>query len=151
MLAPTPFQRNPWSILDELESLQEDMNRVFGSWAPRQSTRTTRRAYPPVNIWSSKEGVTVDAEMPGVNIEDIDISVEADQLTLRGKVNVEDPEEGKTYHRNERSAGEFVRTLQLPFRANADGVKATYKSGILRVAVPRTEEDKPRKVKIEAA
>jgi HSP20 family protein len=151
MLAPTPFQRNPWSILDELESLQEDMNRVFGGWAPTRTARNTHRVYPPVNIWSSRDGVTVDAEMPGVDIKDVDISVEADQLTIRGKVNVEDPREGETYHRNERPAGEFVRTLQLPFRANAEGVKATYKNGILRVAVPRTEEDKPRKVKIEAA
>lgn len=151
MLAPTVFQRNPWSILDELESLQEDMNRAFGGWAPARSARRTRRAYPPVNIWSSKDGVVVDAEMPGVDAKDVDISVEADRLTIRGTVNADSPKEGETYHRNERSAGEFVRTLQLPFRTNADGVKATYKNGILRIAVPRTEEDKPRKVKIETA
>jgi HSP20 family protein len=151
MFTLTPFQRNPWSILDELEALQEDMNRAFTGWTPTRSAGRGRRAYPPVNVWSSKEGITVDAEMPGVDVKDVDISVEGDQLTLRGTVNVQDSKEGETYHRRERSAGEFVRTLQLPFRANAEGVKASYKDGILRIAVPRLEEDKPHKVTIDAA
>lgn len=151
MITPTSFERNPWSILGELEALQEDMNRVLGGGAPTRSATRARRDYPPVNVWLSKEGVTVDAELPGVDIKDVDISVEGDQLTLRGKVNVEEPGEGETYHRRERNAGEFARTLQLPFRANVEGVKANYKNGVLRIEVPRSEEDKPHTVTIDVA
>jgi HSP20 family protein len=150
MFTLTQYNRNPWSILDDLESLQEDMNRAFGGWAPAR-TSARRRVYPPVNVWSSKDGVIVDAEIPGVDIKDVDISVEADQLTIRGQINVQEPKDDETYHRRERATGEFVRTLQLPFRANAEGIKANYKNGILRIAVPRSEEDKPHKVKIDVA
>ena len=74
-----------------------------------------------------------------------------DELTLRGKVNVREPGKGETCHRRERPAGEFVRTLQLPFRADAGGVKASYKNGLLRLTVPRSEEEKPRKIAVQAA
>lgn len=144
------YRRNPWSILDELETLQEDMNRAFAGWAPARTHGAARRSYPPVNVWSSPEGVIVDAEIPGANADDVDISVEADQMVIRGRINLQEPKEGETWHRRERAYGEFVRTLQLPFRADAEGVKAVYKKGILRITVPRSEEDRPRKIAIEA-
>ena len=83
--------------------------------------------------------------------QDVEISVVGDELTLRGKVNAQEPAAGETVLRRERPAGEFQRTLQLPFRANTGGVKATFKNGLLRIAVPRSEEEKPRKIAIEAA
>lgn len=150
MIKLTQLNRNPWSILDELESLQEDMNRAFSDWAPASSREVGRRAYPPVNVWSSKEGITVDAEIPGADIKDVDVSVEADQLTIRGKINAQEQKDGETYHRRERPAGEFTRTIQLPFRASPEGIKANYRNGILRISVPRSEADKPHKIAIEA-
>jgi HSP20 family protein len=142
--------RNPWSIFDELESLQADMNRIL---AAPEAARWNRggRAYPPLNVWSSAEGLVLDAEMPGVDPQDVELAVDGDALTLRGRVNAAAPAEGETVLRRERPAGEFQRTLQLPFRANAGAVKATFKNGILRVAVPRAEEEKPRKIAIEAS
>jgi HSP20 family protein len=148
MFTISPYQRNPWSILDELETLQEDMNRAFTG---RRSPARARRAYPPVNVWSSKDGITVDVEVPGVDVKDVDISIEADQLVIRGQVNGHEPKEDETCHRRERATGEFVRALQLPFRADAERVKADYRNGILRIAVPRSEQDKPHKVTIDVA
>ena len=139
--------RNPWTIFDELESIQADMNRLLaGAEAPRR----TRVAYPPLNVWSTAEGLVLDAEMPGVDPQDVEISVVGDELSLHGKVNGQEPVAGETVLRRERPAGEFQRTLQLPFRANAGAVKATFKNGILRIALPRSEEEKPRKIAIEA-
>jgi len=66
-------------------------------------------------------------------------------------VNAPEPAEGESVLRRERPAGEFQRTLQLPFRANAGAVKATFRNGILRIAIPRSEEEKPRKIAIESA
>jgi HSP20 family protein len=126
------------------------MNRLLsGEEAPRFGRRA-RAAYPPLNVWSSADGLTIDAEMPGVDPKDVEISVVGDELALRGKVNVQEPPAGETVLRRERPAGEFQRTLQLPFRANTGAVKATFQNGILRISVPRSEEEKPRKIAIEA-
>ncbi|MGD9611416.1 MAG: Hsp20/alpha crystallin family protein [Kiritimatiellia bacterium] len=142
--------RNPWTIFDELESIQQDVNRLLaGDDAPRFARRA-RAAYPPLNVWSAAEGLTIDAEMPGVDPQDVEISVVGDELSLRGKVNARELPAGETVLRRERPAGEFQRTLQLPFRANAAAVKATFKNGILRISIPRSEEEKPRKIAIEA-
>jgi HSP20 family protein len=145
------WPRNPWSIFDDLESIQEDMNRLLSDREHGRPLRRNRPTYPLLNVWSSADGLVIDAELPGVDPKDVDISVLGDELTLRGKVNVRDPGKAETYHRRERPAGEFVRTLQLPFRASANGVKANYKNGILRLTVPRSEEEKPRKITVEAA
>ena len=139
--------RNPWTIFDELESIQSDMNRLLaGAEAPRRA----RAAYPPLNVGSTAEGLVLDAEMPGVDPQAVEISVVGDELSLHGKVNAQEPAAGEIVLRRERPAGEFERTLQLPFRANAGAVKATFKNGILRISIPRSEEEKPRKIAIEA-
>jgi len=150
------WPRNPWSIFDELESLQDDMNRLFtgqevgGRGQRGAAWRRRRPSYPLMNVCSAEDGIVIDAELPGVDPKDVDISVLGDQLTLRGKVNPVQVAEGETYHRRERPAGEFARTLQLPFRAAADAVKANYKNGVLRLTVPRSEEEKPKRIQIEA-
>lgn len=150
MFSMTRYERDPWSIFDDLESLQADFNRAFGGRGLSGHRYGRRQAFPPLNVWSSEEGVVVDAELPGAEAKDVDVSVTGNVLTLRGKVGDAEPAEGETLHRRERAAGKFARTLQLPFRANASGVKAAYKNGILRITVPRAEEDKPRKIAIEA-
>ena len=142
--------RSPWTVFDELESIQADMNRILsGQDAPRFARRA-RAAYPPLNVWASADGLVIDAEMPGVDPQDVEISAVGDELSLRGKVNAQEPAEGETVLRRERPAGDFQRTLQLPFRANTGAVKATFKNGILRISIPRSEEEKPRKIAIEA-
>jgi HSP20 family protein len=149
MLELVTWPRNPWSIFSELESLQADMNRALSE---KGSSRFLQRGelYPPMNVWSSTEGLVVDAELAGINPKDVDISVLGDELTLRGKVNTPEAGKGETYHRRERPSGEFSRTLKLPFRAAAGAVKANFKNGVLRVTVPRGEEDKPKQIAIEA-
>ena len=142
--------RNPWTIFDELESLQADVSRFFAdAEAPR--VKRARCAYPPLNVWSSADGLVIDAEIPGIDPDQVEVSVDGDELVLRGKINVEALPEGETLLRRERPTGEFQRTLQLPFRANAPAVKATSRNGVLRISVPRSEEEKPRKIAIESA
>lgn len=156
MLELVTWPRSSWSIFDELESLQEDMNRMLAGRTPggrslRDYGRRRRPTYPPMNIWSSADGIIIDAELPGVDPKDLDISVKGAELTLRGKVNAGDDGSGEAYHRRERPAGEFSRTLQLPFRVESGAVKAAYRNGLLRLTLPRSEEEKPRKVAIEAS
>ena len=151
MLELMMVPRSPWTIFDELESLQTDMNQILPDPEASRIGRRFRAAYPPLNVWSSPDGLVVEAEMPGVDPQDVEISVVGDELSLRGKVNVQEPAAGETVLRRERPAGEFQRTLQLPFRANTAAVKAASKNGILRISIPRSEEEKPRKIAIETA
>jgi len=123
------------------------MNRLFGGQSAGSGSRRRWRrspAFPPVNVWHSEDGIIVDAELPGVELKDIDISVVKDQLTISGKIGVESKDDDREYHRRERASGEFSRTLYLPYAADSDAVKATYRNGILRVTVPRAEETKPQ-------
>jgi HSP20 family protein len=101
-----------------------------------------------MNVWVSQDGVVIDAELPGAEPKDVDISLTGDELTIRGTVNAADAAEDETYHRRERPAGEFARTLRLPFLADTDSVRAQYKNGVLRLTVPRPEEEKPRKIEV---
>jgi len=103
-----------------------------------------------MNMWSSPDGVVVDVELPGADVKDLDVSVTGDELTVRGKVNGA-PAEGEAIHRRERPTGEFARTVSLPFRVAANELKAVYRNGLLRITVPRPEEEKTRKIEIEAA
>jgi HSP20 family protein len=73
------------------------------------------------------------------------------ELTVQGKINTEEPAAGETYHRKGRPAGTFMRTLQLPFRADSGGTKANYKNGVLRLTIPRSEAEKPKKIAVEAS
>lgn len=143
--------RNIWSIFDALESLHEDMNSLLSETVSSPQGRRARSVYPPLNVWSTDEGLVIEAEVPGVDPKDVEIAVEADELVLRGKVNCQELPPGESLLRRERPCGEFERTLALPYRVNADSVKATCKNGILRIALPRSEEEKPRKIAIEAS
>ena len=149
------WPRNPWSIFDELESLQADMNRMLtGQPADRQGRRgrawRRRPTYPLMNVWSSADGLIIDAELPGVDPKDVDISVMGDELTLTRQ-----GERRRGSPRARRTIGANGRRVSLPARFSclsgrtADAVKANYKNGVLRLTVPRSEEEKPKKIRLK--
>jgi HSP20 family protein len=103
-----------------------------------------------MNVWTNQDGAVVTAELPGVNPEDIDISVQNDTLTLRGDQQSYEVQEGETLHRQERKCGSFTRSFQLPFKVEPGKVEASYERGILSVFLPRAEADKPKRIAIQA-
>jgi HSP20 family protein len=125
------------------------MNRVFDGYSPVR-TRIAP-SYPALNIWSSEEGLVVNAEVPGIDVEDIEISVVGETLTLNGARKSEDLEEGARYHRQERGYGKFNRSVELPFPVDIDKVEATFKNGVLQISLPRSEADKPKKIVVKSA
>ena len=106
--------------------------------------------FPPLNIWSSENDVLILAEMPGIDAGDIDISVVNDAVTISGSRREVQLGEGESYHRQERSYGRFSRSLKLPFRVDSSKVTAKYDKGLLKISLPRQEQDKPRRIKIKA-
>lgn len=133
---------NLFSTLREMERLQKQFNRLFDeNWRGAAE-------FPPINVWTNQDSATITAEVPGLAADDIEISVVNDTLTLRGKREPEQLAEGHKLHRRERGFGEFSRTVQLPFRVDAEKVEAVFKKGILHITLPRTEQDKPRKIAV---
>ncbi len=137
---------SPWQ---EMNRLQREINRLFSDLS--QGMLSTAPAYPAVNVWTNQEGVVVTAELPGINPDDLNISVLGNILTLSGKREPEAIQEGGKVHRRERGYGQFTRSIQLPFDVDANKVEATYQNGVLTVSLPRLEEEKPKKIAVKAA
>ncbi|MBN1764914.1 MAG: Hsp20/alpha crystallin family protein [Sedimentisphaerales bacterium] len=134
-----------WDPWREMRRISNDLNRMFDRYPS-----TTEREYPLINLWSGREDIVLTAELPGVEPADLDISVQGDTVTLRGSRNPYELKEGETYHRQERGSGSFVRSMQLPFEIDAEGVKARLDKGILCIHLPRSEQDKPKKIDIKS-
>jgi len=129
--------------MHEMQRLQGEMNRVFSGLGQHLSPEI-----PPVNAWVGESDVVVTAELPGVDPSKVDVSVVGDTLTISGAREAEVLKGGESYHRQERNHGRFTRSLQLPFHVEAGKVEAKYDRGILRIALPRAEADKPKKVAV---
>ncbi len=137
------------SVLSEMERLQREMNRLFEGVVPRRLRSAP--SYPAMNVWSNQDGALITAEVPGVQPEHIDISVVGETLTLTGERLAPEVGEDARYHRQERGYGKFSRSIELPFRVDADQVQATFDQGVLQIRLPRAEEDKPRKISVQVA
>ena len=135
------------SLWGEMDRLQREMNRLFDSY---ERTPSSLAGFPAMNVWMNEDGAVVTAELPGVDVKDLEISVVGETLTLSGERKLEDLPKDATYHRQERGYGKFTRTIDLPFMVDSGKVQATLEKGILRILLPRTEKDKPRKVLVKA-
>ena len=103
---------------------------------------------PPVDIVEEKDRILLTAELPGFKENEIEIQMEGGVLTLRGERKSETEKEGRTFHRMERSYGQFVRSFTLPNNVDRDHVKANFANGVLEIELPKREEAKPRQIKI---
>ena len=134
----------------EMDRLRRDMDRLFESTLPRWQRQKPAK-FPAINVWANKdEGVIVTAELPGINPDNVNISVTGDTLTLSGSRQPEATDETAQYHRRERTYGEFNRTFELPYSVNASKVEASMQQGTLRVTLPRAEAEKPRQISIQS-
>ena len=102
----------------------------------------------PVDLYEDKDTVTVQAELPGLKKEDINISLEDGFLTISGERKQEQKVEGAESYRTERFVGIFQRTVTLPSEVDAEKIKASYTDGILTVTLPKSEKSKPKQIPI---
>jgi HSP20 family protein len=106
---------------------------------------------PPVDIAEDKDRILLTAELPGFKEEEISIQMEGGVLTIRGERQFEREKEGRTYHRVERSYGQFIRTFTLPNNVDRENVRANFRNGILEIELPKREEARPRQIQISTA
>lgn len=140
-----PFNWREW------EQMRRDMDRLFAQSFPL-ARRTRPSGFPAINVWTNDaEGAILTTELPGINPEDVDISVTGDTLTVNGCCKPDEAPESAQYHRRERARGDFNRTVQLPYTVDTEKVEARVEKGILTIVLPRAEAEKPRQIAVEVA
>jgi HSP20 family protein len=105
---------------------------------------------PAFDVSETENEIVVKAELPGMDVKDIDIALTDGLLTIKGERKLEREDKKDNYHRIERQFGSFSRSLNLREKVKADGIEAAYKDGILTVALPKAEESKPKKIEVKS-
>jgi HSP20 family protein len=139
------WRRPSWppDLRSQFRDFERTMNRLWGE-EPR-----ARAGCPPINVWTGKDDLVLTAELPGVEPDDLDVTVHDDLLTLRCTRQERPRERGATYHRQECPSGGFARSWRLPFEVERDQIEARLENGVLKLTLPRAEAGKPRKVEIQ--
>lgn len=136
----------------ELRSLQDEVNRLFTSSFSRGGENELMRGAwsPSVDIFENKDQIVLEAELPGMKPEDVNISIENNVLTINGERKFEKKDENDNFHRVERSYGSFTRSFTLPPTVSSENVDAVFENGLLRLTLAKREEAKPRRIEIKA-
>lgn len=129
---------------NELNRVHKELNRMFD----RQNEQGGWSTFPPMNIWQDENQLVIEAELPGLAMEDLEILIDGEnRLTVKGQRQPKSLESG-AWHRRERIHGEFRRSIDLPSVIDADRVEATLKHGLLTIVMPKRDEVKPRKIEV---
>jgi HSP20 family protein len=139
-----------WDPFGDFMTLRDRMNRLFEDMSSSKEEKDlmTRAWAPSVDIYENENEVVLNAEIPGVDEQDVEIKVEDNTLILKGERKFEKEAKEENYHRIERSYGSFFRSFALPGYIEQDRIEAEHENGILRIRMPKKLELKPRKVKI---
>ncbi len=146
----TPYHRGLAPFRD-LVTMQDRINTLFedtmGYRDDKSLASTTWK--PLVDIFEDEQAITIKAELPEIDEKDIHINLDNNVLTLKGERNLEKEEKKESYHRVERYYGSFQRSFDLPTTVDRDNIAASYDKGVLKIVLPKKEDTKPKKVKIE--
>jgi HSP20 family protein len=137
-------------VWNQLQQLQGEMNRLFDRWGAGDGPLSAYTAQPALNVWEEGDYVYLEAELPGLELKDLEIYVTGGtQLTLKGERRPAGPEKG-VWHRRERQFGTFTRSLTLPYPVDPDKVDARLENGVLLVKLAKHESAKPRRIPVKA-
>jgi HSP20 family protein len=144
-----------WEPFRDLVSIQDRMNRIFDEafrGVPRPGAEEDWALggtwAPAVDIYEHEGNLVLKAELPGIDLKDVDVRVENNVLTLKGERRFENEVKREQYHRVERAYGQFSRSFTLPNVVDTEKIKAEFRDGVLRVTLPKREEAKPKQISI---
>ncbi len=145
----------------EMEQLRREIDQVFNRMWPSTGREkwplsflpgVAARQYPRINLSEDADKFYVEALAPGIDPKNLNVSVVGNTVTLSGeKTATPGNVKPEAYHRNERAAGRFVRTVELPAPVNAGAVQAEYKNGVLCVSLPKADEAKPKSIAVKVS
>ena len=139
----TPFR--------DFERMRSEMDRLWNSFFERGTLRGEEGGewLPSLDVAETKNEMVVKAEVPGLDPKDIDISLSDGLLTIKGEKKQEREEKEENYHLVERSYGTFTRSIRIPNEVQSDKINASYKNGVLKIVLPKSEGPKKKEVKIK--
>jgi HSP20 family protein len=127
---------------------EERFVRPFGSW-PLLEDEVQPLA---LDVYETDEDLVVETALPGINPEDVDVSIVGNRLTIKGEARHEEEKEEKgRYHYRERRYGAFQRAIPLPVEVNADETEAVFEHGVLKLSLPKVEEAKPKRIEVKVS
>lgn len=141
----------PWKPSGELASLRKEMDKVWSRFFGETSFPgfISQEWMPSVDISETKDTLLVKAEIPGMDVKDVSVTVSGDILTIKGEKKREEEKKDEHYYCSERYCGSFQRSIRLPVNIIAEKVEATFEKGVLQVTLPKTEEAKKKEIKIK--
>ncbi len=136
----------------DIASLQDEVERMFRSVIGEGERPATAGAWSPaLDVEEDEESFTLHVELPGVDPDDVEVSLEENVLTISGERGFYDEKESEGFRRIERRFGRFHRSVRMPDRVDGANVEARYKDGLLTIVVPKAEEAKPRRIEVKAS
>ena len=141
-----------WEPAREVDSLQNEVNRVFDAFFGGGSGGSrTRRWVPAMDLVETDDHLVLRADLPGLRKDDVELEVKDGVLTISGERKAEHEEKSEGYYRVERAFGHFSRSLTIPDGVDADAIAADFADGVLEVRIPKPAERKPHRIAIGAA
>lgn len=144
-----------WEPVRELHSLQQEMNRLFGSFFDGSPAAggagnggAVRHWIPAMDLVETRQHFILRADLPGLTEGDVKVELEDNALTISGERKAEQEEQREGYYRIERASGRFARSLTLPDGVDAQSIEASFRDGVLEVRVPKPELRRPQRVSI---
>ncbi len=139
-----------WEPVREMMTLREAMDRLFDDAFTRPLGQSGISTMPAIDLYQTADEVVVKASLPGLKADDVQITITADVLTLRGEFKQEKERKDATYHIREHRSGLFERTLMLPTEVQGDKARAEFEDGVLTVTLPKAETVKPKTITVKA-
>ncbi len=148
-----------WSPFREFNDLKREMDYLFDEFfgrrtSPSKAEKTIPAAeihFPPVDIYEKAAEIVIKAGIPGVKKEDIEVTFLKDTLTIRGERKRDRAVRDEDYYYLEHHYGSFSRSITLPVGLTPEGMKASYKDGILEIIIPKSEKEKPREIEVKVS
>lgn len=142
-----------WDPFRDLVTIQDELNRLFGrTFTGGEQLRPGASGswMPAMDVYETEDEIVATLELPGIEPDDVEVSVEDSTLSIVGKRELSSEVKEESYHRVERRYGSFARAVTLPQTADTDKVRASFDKGVLTVEIPKVEKAKPRKIEVKA-
>jgi HSP20 family protein len=140
---------NRWDPFQDMLSLREAMNQLLAdSFVQPSAVRGAQSFVPAIDLSETEDGFLVEAQVPGLKPEDLEITCENNVLTIKGQIQQQAEDRKRHYHRVERRFGTFERSVGLPSSVKTEAIQATLNGGILRLEIPKAENVKPRRINV---
>jgi HSP20 family protein len=150
MVGLTRTRENPASLFG-LQRLNRILDEAFGTIPFAENGNViTSTWFAPTDVSEDSNSLQISMELPGVNAEDVKLSLESNVLTIRGEKRQQSEETNERVHRYERSYGSFERTFVLPNTVDPEKIEAHYENGVLHVSIPKAERARPREIRVNA-